>query len=322
MTNKGILALIEATKQIANDRFQKFSLDLTGLDVTDEIFPALKEALLLLPLTYFGFNFVACPKITNEGISYLKEPIQKCTGVTKPFLNFGNCYSIDTFKHFVPERKAPAPAISNKGLDSILQGLSFLVNMEELDLSFHGCQMIDDNGLALFQYLFKNTPKLYRLRLDFSVNPKITDKGVSALYSATKDLPNLDRLIVFFAGCPLITDEGLISSAVAIQGRSLKTFRISVQECGPISDYGVQKFFELIKNNFDLLALLLTFGKTDRVTNNSVKYFLETIDYLRNLEEYHIFLYDVGFNTSQGSGWDRSYKDMKIEQAKRLARRR
>lgn len=321
VTNKGVLSLLEATKQLANDRFQKFNLDLTGLCVTDEIFPTFKEVLMLLPLNSFGFTFTRCSQITDAGISYLTEPIQKYTSVTKPVLNFGNCEFVETFIHFVPERKAAAPAISNKGLNSILQGLSYLVNMEELELSFHGCQMIDDDGLALFQYLFKNTPQLDRLRLDLSVNPKITDKGVDTLYSATRDLPNLKILVIFFAGCPLVTDTGLIASANAVQGRQLRTFRISVQECGPISDNGVQKFFELMKNNFDLEALFVSFGKTDRLTNNSVKYLLEMIDFLRNLEEYSIRLYEVGFSTSEGSAWDRAYREMKKEHAKRIALR-
>jgi len=147
-------------------------------------------------------NFSECFQISEEGIGYLSDGLEKVTNLQKLSLDFSGCEKI-----------------GNKGLQRLSQSVRGLNSLQSVSLDFGGCRMITNEGFCILSEGIKELVSLFDLQLTFH-GCDIDDGAIESLREGMKTLDLLKSFDLILNNCHKIKEETFAGLTKAIKKKN------------------------------------------------------------------------------------------------------
>jgi len=210
-------------------------------------------------LEYLTLNFTESENVTENGLKQLSTKIpRRLTNLKKLNLICNRCDTI-TDQHYLKLIGHPYN------------------RLEEINLSFQGCQQICDKSLDDFgSQLSRYKIPLKSLILNYNSCDDVTDEGFENFQFHTKELfLNLQKLSLDLGECRSITNRGIeaLGTWMSKYLINLESFTLNLDKCSQFNDKTLEMLGEKLSKMSRLKHLNLTMASNDAVTDKSLQVF-------------------------------------------------
>jgi len=160
----------------------------------------------------------------------------------------------------------PLEKITDAGLESLSEGLSGLLRLENLELVFgerdkRGINnQITDEGISSFSAALENLTCLKKLRLKFGECEEVTGAGIKDLGFALRDLVCLEEIYFSFGFCGKFKDKEIERFCHGFKGlNSLQNVTLFIQGF-KINGFGLHCLARVLKKLVFLKAIRVDFS--------------------------------------------------------------